>query len=60
MPGDMKLWGGRFAARPAPELSALSRAEERQFDLVRYDIEGSRAHIRELVRAGILLSLIHI
>jgi argininosuccinate lyase len=50
----MKLWGARFAASPAPELTALSRAEERQFDLLRYDIEGSRAHIRELVRAGIL------
>ncbi|GGF28827.1 argininosuccinate lyase [Aliidongia dinghuensis] len=49
-----RLWGGRFRAEPAPELTAFSRSDERFFRLAPYDLAGSRAHARELERAGIL------
>ena len=49
-----QLWGGRFRAPPAPALKAFSRSEERFFRLAPYDLAGSRAHARELERAGIL------
>jgi argininosuccinate lyase len=48
------LWHGRFEGGPAPELLAFS--ESRSFDhrLAGDDIEGSRAHVRGLIRASIL------
>ncbi len=49
-----RLWGGRFRTPPAPALTAFSRADERFFRLAPYDLAGSRAHARELQRAGIL------
>jgi argininosuccinate lyase len=49
-----RLWGGRFRAAPAPALTAFSRSDERFFRLAPYDLAGSRAHARELQRAGIL------
>lgn len=48
------LWHGRFEGGPAAELMAYT--ESLSFDLRLWpdDIEGSRAHVRGLVRAGIL------
>lgn len=48
------LWGGRFGAGPSPELRRLSRSPESYFTLAPYDLAGSKAHARELNRAGIL------
>ncbi|WP_328378934.1 argininosuccinate lyase [Streptomyces sp. NBC_00440] len=49
-----RLWGGRFREPSAPALTRLSRSEPSYFDMAPYDLAGSRAHARELVRAGIL------
>ena len=52
--GAGKLWGGRFAAGPSPELEALSRSTHFDWRLVPYDLAGSRAHARVLHAAGLL------
>jgi len=39
---------------PSAALAALSRCPERYFRLTPYDLAGSRAHARELHRAGLL------
>jgi argininosuccinate lyase len=52
--GTERLWGGRFRSAPAAELKALSRSEESYFRLAPYDLAGSKAHARELQRAGVL------
>ena len=39
-----KLWGGRFAGGPSPELEALSRSTHFDWRLALYDIAGSHAH----------------
>src|SRR3712207_9013853 len=49
-----KLWGGRFADGPSPELEALSRSTHFDWRLAPYDLAGSRAHARGLHRAGLL------
>src|SRR3712207_613396 len=49
-----KLWGGRFADGPSPELEALSRSTHFDWRLASYDLAGSRAHARVLHRAGLL------
>jgi argininosuccinate lyase len=49
-----RLWGARFKTGPSEALVALSRAPERYFRLTPYDLAGSRAHARELQRAGLL------
>ena len=49
-----KLWGGRFAGGPSPELEALSRSTHFDWRLAAYDLDGSRAHARVLRRAGLL------
>ena len=49
-----KLWGGRFASGPSPELEALSRSTHFDWRLVPYDLAGSRAHANALHRAGLL------
>src|SRR5204863_5668717 len=51
---DGKLWGGRFASGPSPELEALSRSTHFDWRLVPYDLAGSRAHAHALHRAGLL------
>ena len=43
-----KLWGGRFAGGPSPELEALSRCTHFDWRLAPYDLAGSRAHARAL------------
>jgi argininosuccinate lyase len=48
------LWGGRFAAGPSPELSALSKSTHFDWRLAPYDLAGSKAHARVLHRAGLL------
>ena len=52
--GTGKLWGGRFAGGPSPELEALSRSTHFDWRLASYDLAGSRAHARVLHRAGLL------
>ena len=49
-----KLWGGRFAGGPSPELEALSRSTHFDWRLASYDLAGSRAHGRVLHQAGLL------
>ena len=49
-----KLWGGRFAQGPSPELEALSRSTHFDWRLTPYDLAGSRAHANALHRAGLL------
>ncbi len=48
------LWGARFAAGPAEAMAALSRSTQFDWRLAPYDIAGSRAHARALLRAGLL------
>jgi argininosuccinate lyase len=54
-----KLWGGRFAAGPSPELEALSRSTHFDWRLVPYDLAGSAAHANALHRAGLLTDDAH-
>ncbi|MDQ7905202.1 argininosuccinate lyase [Phytohabitans sp. ZYX-F-186] len=54
MSADGRLWGGRFAVPPAPEMAALSRSEPAYFDLLPYDVAGSRAHVAGLSRVGVV------
>ena len=49
-----KLWGGRFAGGPSPELEALSVSTHFDWRLTPYDLAGSRAHADALHRAGLL------
>ncbi|HRI98663.1 MAG TPA: argininosuccinate lyase, partial [Nocardioides sp.] len=49
-----KLWGGRFASGPSPELDALSRSTHFDWRLTLYDIAGSHAHAKALGAAGLL------
>jgi argininosuccinate lyase len=48
------LWHGRFAGGPAEELLAYTVSLPFDRRLWRDDIQGSRAHVRGLARAGIL------
>ncbi|HEY0949639.1 argininosuccinate lyase [Nocardioides sp.] len=54
-----KLWGGRFAGGPSPELDALSRSTHFDWRLTPYDLAGSRAHANALRRAGLLTDADH-
>ena len=54
-----KLWGGRFAGGPSPELDALSRSTHFDWRLTPYDLAGSRAHANALHRAGLLTDTDH-
>ncbi|MCW2784424.1 MAG: argininosuccinate lyase, partial [Marmoricola sp.] len=49
-----KLWGGRFAGGPSPELEALSRSTHFDWRLTPYDLAGSQAHARGLHTAGLI------
>ncbi|MFT4188229.1 MAG: argininosuccinate lyase [Aeromicrobium sp.] len=51
---ETRLWGGRFASGPSPELTELSRSTHFDWRLAPYDIDGSRAHARVLHGAGLL------
>jgi argininosuccinate lyase len=52
--GDVRLWGGRFAAGPSEALAALSASVHFDWRLAPYDIAGSRAHARALHKAELL------
>ncbi|WP_127480477.1 argininosuccinate lyase [Nocardioides pantholopis] len=54
-----KLWGGRFAGGPSPELDALSRSTHFDWRLTPYDLAGSRAHANALHSAGLLTDADH-
>ncbi|MSZ77013.1 MAG: argininosuccinate lyase, partial [Actinobacteria bacterium] len=54
-----KLWGGRFAGGPSPELDALSRSTHFDWRLTPYDLAGSRAHANALHHAGLLSDVDH-
>jgi argininosuccinate lyase len=54
MTGQTKLWGGRFAGVSSPELTRFSRSDARYFAMAPYDLHGSRAHVRELNRSGLI------
>ncbi len=49
-----RLWGGRFATGPAPALDELNRSLPVDQRLWREDVEGSRAWVKALERAGVL------
>jgi argininosuccinate lyase len=53
-PTEHRLWGGRFATTPAPSLEELNRSLDVDRRLWREDIEGSRAWVQALLRAGVL------
>ncbi|MCU1583132.1 MAG: argH [Microbacteriaceae bacterium] len=48
------LWGGRFESGPSPELARLSKSTHFDWQLARYDLDGSKVHAGALARAGYL------
>ena len=52
--GSHKLWGGRFAGGPAPELEAVNRSIGTDIRLWRFDIQLSKAWAAGLGEAGVL------
>jgi argininosuccinate lyase len=52
--GANSLWGSRFEDGPDQSLAALSRSVHFDWRLAKYDIAGSRAHIKALANAGYL------
>lgn len=53
-PSSHKLWGGRFAGGPAPELEAVNRSITVDHRLYPFDIRLSKAWAAGLVTAGVL------
>ena len=49
-----KLWGGRFAGRPAPEFDALNSSIDVDFRLWPFDVQLSKAWAMALYKAGVL------
>jgi len=49
-----RLWGGRFAGGPSPEMAALSLSVHFDWRLAPYDLLQTRAHAGVLHRAGLL------
>ena len=52
--GSHKLWGGRFAGGPAPELEAVNRSITTDIRLWPFDVELSKAWAAALAEAGVL------
>ena len=52
--GAHKLWGGRFAGGPAPELEAVNRSIGTDLRLWPFDVRLSKAWAGGLVSAGVL------
>jgi argininosuccinate lyase len=50
----MTLWQGRMTSSPADELMAFTESLSIDRRLAAVDVDGSRAHVRGLVRAGLL------
>lgn len=57
MNDNNSLWGSRFEGGPADSLAALSRSVHFDWRLAKYDIAGTRAHIKALESAGYLTAL---
>jgi argininosuccinate lyase len=53
-PGVTRLWGGRFAGGPSPEMAALSLSIPFDWRLAPYDLLQTRAHAGVLHGAGLL------
>jgi argininosuccinate lyase len=51
---DNRLWGGRFAERPASAMAALSASIHFDWRLAKYDLRASKAHARTLRAANLL------
>src|SRR5688500_20041689 len=51
---ETRLWGGRYAAGPAPTLEELNNSLPVDKRLWREDIEASRAWVQALLRADVL------
>src|SRR5688500_20360046 len=51
---ETRLWGGRYAAGPAPTLEELNNSLPVDRRLWREDIEASRAWVQALLRADVL------
>ena len=51
---EHKLWGGRFAGGPAPELEAVNRSITTDLRLWPFDVELSKAWASGLATAGVL------
>jgi argininosuccinate lyase len=51
---EHRLWGGRHEGAPAPSLDELNRSLDVDVRLWCEDIEGSRAWVQALLRAGVL------
>lgn len=51
--GSHKLWGGRFAGGPAPELEAVNRSIGTDLRLWPFDVRLSQAWAEALVSAGV-------
>ena len=49
-----RLWGGRFASGPSPEMALLSCSTHFDWKLARYDLLQTGAHAQVLHRAGLL------
>ena len=52
--GEHKLWGGRFAGGPAPELEAVNRSITTDLRLWPHDVRLSKAWASALASAGVL------
>ena len=52
--GTHRLWGGRFATGPAPELDALNRSIGTDLRLWPFDVKLSKAWAVALWHAGVL------
>jgi argininosuccinate lyase len=53
-PSVHRTWGGRFKGSLADAMLRLSASVDVDRALAEYDIEGSLAHARALLRAGVL------
>ena len=53
-PASNLLWSSRFSSGPSDALAALSASVHYDWRLAKYDLAGSRAHARALLRAGLL------
>ncbi len=54
-----RLWGGRFAGGPSPQMAALSLSVHFDWRLAPYDLLQTRAHAGVLLRAGLLTESEH-
>src|SRR5437867_10217110 len=51
---SQRTWGGRFNATPGKDVQAFTESISFDWMLARYDVAGSIAHAKGLVKAGIL------